>query len=185
MGNDLESSREISTHLSLPRKEKNRVPPKQELLKPEDLDKGKRFLIRQISIRFLLTQNQTCVDSLNTVAKVLKPTWLKSIRTWTSSESSNQTQILQSRTEDTKQHFPSLYIEDQTLRNFWSPSCTFKFNPVSFTTVKVSIRNHNVILGLGTFYAQIKISCPQYKRLRAASMKQQRAPLPERRTTIE
>ena len=71
----------------------NRVPPKQELLTPEDLDKGKRFLIRQISIRFLLTQNQTCVDSLNTVAKVLKPTWLKSIRTWTSSESSNHAKL--------------------------------------------------------------------------------------------
>ena len=56
MGNDLESSREISTHHSLPRKEKNRVPPTQELLTPEDLDKGKRFLIRQISTQFLLTQ---------------------------------------------------------------------------------------------------------------------------------
>ena len=92
----LKAVAKISTHLSLPRKEKNRVPPKQELLTLEDLDKGKRFLIRQISTRFLLTQNQTCVDSLNTVAKVLKPTWLKSIRTWTSSESSSQNQDLRS-----------------------------------------------------------------------------------------
>ena len=61
MGNDLESSREISTHRSLPRKEKDRVPPKQEFLTPEDIDKGKRFLIRQISTRFLLKQNQTHV----------------------------------------------------------------------------------------------------------------------------
>ena len=58
----------------------------------------------------------------------------------------------------------------------------FQFeHPVSFAAVKVSIRNHSVILGLGTFYAQIKISCPQYKKLRTTSMKQQRAPLPKRR----
>ena len=177
MGNDLESSREISTHHSLPRKEKTEFLRNRNFWSPEDLDKGKRFLIRQISIRFLLTQNQTCVDSLNTVAKVLKPTWLKSIRTWTSSESSNHAKL--NRGYETKYFVASHRRSDFT--KFLVTKLHFQFNPVSFIAVKVSIRNHSVILGLGTFYAQIKISCPQYKKLRTASMKQQRAPLPKRR----
>ena len=63
--------------------------------------------------------------------KVSKQKSLISIRTWTSSESSNQTQILWSWTEETKRNIPSLYIEDQTLRNFWSPICTFSLNILS------------------------------------------------------
>ena len=54
-------------------------------------------------------------------------------------------------------------------------------HPVSFAAVKASVRRHYVILGLGTLYAQIKTSCPQCKKLRAAPMKQQMAPLPKRR----
>jgi len=125
MGNDLESSREISTHHSLPRKEKNRVPPKQEFLKPRRSRQRKTIPYQTISTRVLQNTNQTRVDWLNTVAKEHQPTLLISIRTWTSSESSNQTQILRSWTEDTKRNISSPHIEDQTLRNFWSPSCTF------------------------------------------------------------
>ena len=61
-------------------------------------------------------------------------------------------------------------------------SLHFQFeHPVSFAAVKASVRRHYVILGLGTLYAQIKTSCPQCKKLRAAPMKQQMAPLPKRR----
>ena len=46
----------------------------------------------------------------------------------------------------------------------------FQFeHPASFAAVKVLLRKHKVILGLGTLYAQIKISCPQYKKLLLAS----------------
>jgi len=58
----------------------------------------------------------------------------------------------------------------------------FQFeHPVSFAAVKASVRKHYVILGLGILYAQIKTSYPQCKKLRAAPMKQQMAPLPKQR----
>ena len=54
-------------------------------------------------------------------------------------------------------------------------------HPVSFAAMKASVKKHYMILGLGTLCAQVKASCPQCKKLRAAPMKQQMAPLPERR----
>ena len=63
-------------HIILYKDEKEkRVRQKQELLTPEDLDKGKRFLIRQSQLGFLEHETKLMsvrLDSLNTVAKGLK-----------------------------------------------------------------------------------------------------------------
>ena len=125
------------------------------------------------------------LDSLNTVAKNLKtenaPFNPHLNEFGIIKSNSNLTKL--NRGYETKYFVASHRRSDFT--KFLVTKLHFQFNPVSFTAVKVSTRNHNVILGLGTFYAQIKISCPQYKKLRDASMKQQRAPLPERRVNCQ
>ena len=65
-------------------KKENRVPQKQEPLTPEDLDKGKRFLIRQSQLDFFSHEIKLMsvrLDSLNSVAKGLKTGSLSSTHT--------------------------------------------------------------------------------------------------------
>ena len=155
---------EISTHHSLPRKEKDRVPPKQELLTLEDIDKGKRFLIRQSQLDFFSHKIKLVsvkLDSLNTVAIGLK-TNVAHFNPYL-----DEFGIIKSNSKLTKldrgyeAKNPVILHRRSNFTKLLVISLHFQFeHPVSFTAVKASVRKHNVILGLGTLYAQIKASCP-------------------------
>ena len=158
---------------------------KHDIIKPADLETGRRFLIRQSQLEFyeqeikLMSVN---LNPLNVDAKGMK-TEISQFNPFLDEHEimrSNSRLSTTGRSYETSH--PIILHRRSEFTKLLVTNLHFQFeHPVSFAAMKASVRQFYAILGLGTLCAQIKSTCPQCKKLRALPLVQQMSTVPERR----